>query len=159
MSVFVISRVRFVRFNHRRIARFVSTVLSSIGESSSELSLTFVGDRRMQHLNYQYRRKDCATDVLAFAARDVRIPRCEHLTQRFLGDVVIAAPTAMRQARQEHRSLDEEVAALIVHGVLHLCGYDHEQSASEARRMFRREHLILRQLGRIPRFTHVAVNR
>jgi len=64
---------------------------------------------------------------------------------------VISVPTAAKQAGQLGRSLDDELTALLVHGILHLCGYDHERSERDARHMRRRERLILRRLGRIPR--------
>jgi rRNA maturation RNase YbeY len=150
MPLFVRSQVRLVRFNLLRVERLVSAILFAVGESPSELSVTFVGDRRMRRLNCRYRRKDRTTDVLAFAARDARMPHTLHLAPESLGDVVIAAPTAARQARKGNRSFDEEVAALLVHGILHLCGYDHERSQTEARRMNRREKMILKQLGKIP---------
>ncbi len=66
-----------------------------------------------------------------------------------LGDVVISVPTAWRQAIEAGRSLDEELAWLLVHGILHLCGYDHERSEKEARRMHRRERMVLRSIGRL----------
>ena len=68
-----------------------------------------------------------------------------------LGDVVIAVPEAARQAKQGQRSLDEELMVLLIHGILHLCGYDHEGSEKEARRMHRRERMILRSLARLPK--------
>jgi rRNA maturation RNase YbeY len=73
-----------------------------------------------------------------------------------LGDVVISVPTAMRQAKEAQRSLDEEIVALLVHGVLHLCGYDHERSKEEALRMQRRERMVRRGLGKIPCFVRQA---
>jgi rRNA maturation RNase YbeY len=66
-----------------------------------------------------------------------------------LGDVVIAVPTAVRQAKQGRRSLNEELSVLLIHGILHLCGYDHERGEKEARRMHRRERMILRSLSRL----------
>jgi rRNA maturation RNase YbeY len=68
-----------------------------------------------------------------------------------IGDVVISVATAAKQARQLGRSLDEELTVLLVHGILHLCGYDHERSEREAKRMQRRERWVLRRLGRVPR--------
>jgi probable rRNA maturation factor len=149
MPVFVQSRVRFVRFNRPVIARLASAILSLVGESSSALGVTFVGDRRMRQLNRQYRKKDQTTDVLAFDMREG--PSGDSLS---LGDVVIAAPTAWCHARKENRSLDEEVAALLIHGILHLCGYDHEQDIRQARRMYRRERMNLKKLGQIPALAH-----
>ena len=120
--------------------------MTSVGESQSELSLELVGDRRMRRLNRMYRKKDRTTDVLAFPMRESHNP-CPML----LGDVVISVPTARRQAKESGRSLGDELAALLVHGVLHLCGYDHERSAGEAVRMRRRETAIVKKLNPVPR--------
>lgn len=145
MPVFVRSQVRIVRFNRPAVASLASAILYLVGESSSEVGVTFVGDRRMRRLNRQYRKKDQTTDVLAFTMREG--PSVHSIS---LGDVVIAVPTASCHARKENRSLDEEVAVLLIHGILHLCGYDHEQNIREARRMHRRERMILGRLGQIP---------
>jgi rRNA maturation RNase YbeY len=120
--------------------------LASVGESQAELSLELVGDRRMRRLNRTYRKKDRTTDVLAFPMRESHNP-CPML----LGDVVISVPTAIRQAKESGRSVGDELAALLVHGVLHLCGYDHERSAREAVRMRRRETAIVKMLNPMPR--------
>jgi len=125
--------------------RLAERVLAAVGEGRSELSLDLVGDGRMRRLNRQYRRKDRTTDVLAFAMRESASP-----VSALLGDVVISVPTAQRQAKEGGRSLSEELAWLLVHGVLHLCGYDHERSETDARRMKRREQAILRALHPIP---------
>ena len=71
------------------------------------------------------------------------------LTPDLLGDVVISVPTAWRQAIEAGRSLNEELTCLLVHGILHLCGSDHERSEKEARRMHRRERMILRSIARV----------
>jgi probable rRNA maturation factor len=107
-----------------------------------------VGNQRMRSLNHRYRRKNRTTDVLAFAARDAIVPHTPYLMPSMLGDVVIAVPEAARQAKEGQRSLDEELMVLLIHGILHLCGYDHEGSEKEARRMRRRERTILRSLAR-----------
>ena len=131
-------------FDQARLGRLARAILSDVGETSAELGILFVGDQRMRSFNRQYRGKDRRTDVLAFAMREAA-----HSSVHLLGDVVIAVPTAARQARQGQRSLDEELTVLLVHGVLHLCGYDHERNEKEARRMHRRERKILRMLARL----------
>lgn len=146
MPVHIESRVRRVTFDQARLARLARAILSSVGETSAELGIMFVGDQRMRSLNRQYRGKDRTTDVLAFAMREA--PR---FSAGLLGDVVIAVPTAARQAKEGQRSLDEELTVLLVHGILHLCGYDHERSEKEACRMHRRERMILRSLARLPK--------
>ena len=145
MPVHMQTQVRRVTFDQARLDRQAQAILSDIGEASAELGILFVGDQRMRRLNLQYRGKDRTTDVLAFAMREA-----PHCSSGLLGDVVIAVPTAVRQAKQGQRSLDEELVVLLVHGILHLCGYDHERSEKEARRMRRRERMILRSLARLP---------
>ncbi len=141
-------RVRLTksRIHHTRFMKLVTQVLSAVGESGSHVSIELVGDRRMRRLNHVYRHKDRTTDVLAFAMREADSP-CSTL----LGDVVISVPMAQRQALQGGRSLDEELTVLLVHGVLHLCGYDHERSDREAARMQRKERAILKSLRPLPR--------
>jgi probable rRNA maturation factor len=155
MPVQMQSQVRCVTFDQACLARLARAILSDVGEASAELGILFVGDQRMRGLNRRYRGKDSTTDVLAFAIRGV-----PHSSSHLLGDVVIAVPTAARQAKQGHRSLDEELTMLLVHGILHLCGYDHERSEKEARRMRRRERMILRSLSRLStrvnRMCHVS---
>jgi len=151
MPVHVQSHVRRVTFNQERLDRLAGTILSDVGAASEELGILFVGDRRMRSLNRRYRGKDRTTDVLAFAMRESTTPHPPAPMPVMLGDVVIAVPTATRRAKQEHRSLDEELTVLLVHGILHLCGYDHERNEKEARRMHRRERMILRSLARWPK--------
>ena len=145
MPVHMQSHVRRVTFDQARLEGLARAILSDVGETSAELGVLFVGDQRMRGFNRRYRGKDRTTDVLAFAMREA-----PNFSAHLLGDVVIAVPTAARQARQGQRSLDEELTILLVHGILHLCGYDHERSEKEARRMHRRERMILRAIMRRP---------
>lgn len=131
-------------------------VLAALGLDGHELSLSIVGDEEMRALNRAYRGVDRPTDVLAFplheqacrararrggasrrrpaAGRDRRPVGAELL----LGDVVLSIETAAAQARSLACGLAERLDELLIHGVLHLAGYDHEVSAAEARRMARR---------------------
>ena len=150
MPVHVQSRVRRVTFNQARLDQLARAILSKVGAASRELGILFVGDRRMRGLNRRYRGKDRTTDVLAFAMSESRLPHPLSFTPVMLGDLVIAVPTATRQAKQGRRSLDEELTVLLVHGILHLCGYDHERNKKEAARMHRRERAILQTIGPVP---------
>ena len=101
-------------------------------------------DPEIHTLNRQYRGKDRPTDVLSF-------PLADALQPSLLGDVVISVETAARQARRRGHSLREELRTLLIHGILHLLGYDHEISRSEAIRMRRKERevkIILANCGR-----------
>jgi len=151
MSVNMQSQVRCVTIDQAHMERLARAILSDLGETSAELGIMFVGDQRMRGLNRRYRGKDRTTDVLAFAMREAFTPHASRLTPDMLGDVVISVPTAWRQAKEAGRPLDEELTWLLVHGILHLCGYDHERSEKEARRMHRRERMILRSIARLPK--------
>lgn len=89
-------------------------------------------DQTIHELNRRYRHKDRPTDVLSFPLADEHCPA-------LLGDVVISIDTARRQARQRKRAFVDELRALLIHGILHLLGYDHEVSDSEAVCMRRKE--------------------
>lgn len=97
-----------------------------------------VSDREMRRLNRRWRRQDRTTDVLAF----VQPGPAENL----LGDVVLSLPAARRQAREAGHSLQQELTILLIHGVLHLQGYDHQGSGPEARRMRRQEAMLWKAL-------------
>lgn len=146
MPVLVRSQLRRVRIDQSRLTRLAQATLSLVGERTADLGVMLIGDRSMRRLNRQYRKKDRTTDVLAFSMREAPAS-----PSTFIGDVVISVPTAAKQANQLGRSLDEELIVLLVHGILHLCGYDHERSERDARHMQQRERWVLRRLGRIPR--------
>jgi probable rRNA maturation factor len=115
-------------------------VLREVNQSNSELSIAIMRDDEIAALNSEHRGKRSATDVLSFSLLEG-----EHSDHRgqLLGDVVIGIETAARQARAAHRGLEEEVARLLIHGILHLLGWNHEESAeaklmrAEERRLWR----------------------
>jgi probable rRNA maturation factor len=100
-----------------------------------------VTDPTIHALNHQYRGKDKPTDVLSF-------PLADEIQPFLLGDVVISLDTAARQAQRRHHSLPEELQTLLIHGILHLLGYDHEVSRSEAIRMHRKEREVRQVIRR-----------
>ncbi|TKB73483.1 MAG: rRNA maturation RNase YbeY [Nitrospira sp.] len=145
MPVRLACSLRRVLVRTGAMRRISDRILRYARVSGSELSLSLVGDRRMRRLNARYRRRDRPTDVLAFASREASQP-----VTLLLGDVVISVDTARRQARRAGIPMDRELVTLLIHGVLHLLGYDHERSAPEARRMQRKERAILRSLEPLP---------
>ena len=150
MPVLLQNRQRAVAVDRAWLGRTAEAVLSAARAGSAELSLMLVSDRRMRALNRRYRNKDRPTDVLAFPLLDrgqIYFPRRKiNLSPILLGDVVISMSTAKRQAAALGHSLREEVARLLVHGVLHLLGYDHERSARDAAAMARKEQTVLRAI-------------
>ena len=125
------------------VRRDATRLLQLLG-MDAELSVALVDDGEMRHLNATYRRVDRPTDVLAFALRE---GDGASLHPDVLGDVVISLDTAARQAAARGAAVADETRLLLVHGLLHLLGYDHERSPAEARRMFRRQRALLAQLA------------
>jgi len=127
----------------------VEQVLIAQGVGSDvELGLVITSQERVQQLNKSYRGKDEPTDVLAFymtsAAGEAFVAPPDGV--RHLGEVIISYPQAVIQAKEHQHSIKKELAILIIHGVLHLLGYDHEEPELE-RRMRGREADILSQIG------------
>ncbi|HJU19381.1 MAG TPA: rRNA maturation RNase YbeY [Stellaceae bacterium] len=111
-------------------------------EACVELALVLTGDAEQRSLNRRYRGRDAPTNVLSFPAGASALPGMPLL----LGDVVLAFETVAREAEEQHKPLSDHLRHLVVHGVLHLLGYDHEEK-TEARRMEALEIAILRRLG------------
>jgi probable rRNA maturation factor len=98
-----------------KLARAFPPPSSRVAPSGSEVSVLLCGDTRMRSLNRRYRRKDRSTDVLSFPGNG-----------RALGDIVISVPYASREARRRNATTSREIDRLLLHGYLHLLGYDHE---------------------------------
>jgi rRNA maturation RNase YbeY len=126
-----------------RLRRSAERLLAALRLPDAELSVLLVSDRAMRRLNRAWRGRDRPTDVLAFAQRE----GAGGAPPGLLGDVVISVDTARRQAAERGARLAEEAERLLVHGLLHLLGYDHERSAAEAARMRRRERALARRLA------------
>jgi probable rRNA maturation factor len=118
----------------RRLRAWASAVLPK----GSEVTVRYVAEAEGRRLNRAYRHKDYATNVLSFP---YEAPR-----GRVKGDLVICAPVVAREAREQGKAIEAHHAHLLLHGLLHLAGYDHEREA-DARRMERRERAILAKLG------------
>ena len=136
--------MRGARVDVSGLRRRARRALEALGESRSELSVALVDDAEIRQLNERWRDRPTATDVLSFSLLEG-----EHADHRggLLGDVVISVETAARQAAERHRGLDEVVARLLIHGVLHLVGFDHELD-DEAREMRLEERRLWRAATR-----------
>jgi probable rRNA maturation factor len=141
MPVEIVRRQGGKKYSSRKLKKIAAAVLDLVGQREAELSLALIGDGEMRKLNAKYRRKDYPTDVLSFPAES-HLP----LETRLLGDVIISVDKAGSQAEERRRTLDQEMATLLVHGIVHLLGYDHERSAKDARVMKRLENKIYRRL-------------
>ncbi len=142
MEVQLLNRQRKLRLDSAQWKLKTTKILSALGLNDAELSVIFVSDKRIRSYNRDYRFIDKATDVLSFAAREGEGPDCGDE----LGDVFISTETAMRQSVEYGVTLEEEITRLLIHGVLHLAGYDHMQP-EDARRMKALEKKLLKQVS------------
>ncbi len=128
--------------------RAVSAVLRhlDVGVAPLEISLVFTDDSEQRGLNRDYRHKDSATNVLSFPNMDDADMTAPEGSPRLLGDVVLARETIAREAGEQNKSLADHTTHLLVHGTLHLLGYDH-MKAAEAAEMEAVETEILAGLG------------
>ena len=100
-------------------------MLEAMDQADSATTIAFVSDSKIRQLNRQFRGVDKTTDVLSFPSDD----------EGTLGDIAISVETAVRQAKENGLTLNGEIAQLILHGLLHLCGYDHESDNGEMNRV------------------------
>lgn len=144
--------------------RVAETVLKVVGiKDKTEISLAVVGDGRMRKLNKMYRARNRVTDVLAFANKSV-IPYLAKAFPRLkkgqkiefieppdnvkrLGEVIICYPRAKKQAKRLGHSLEKELTVLLIHGILHLLGYEDEKGEKEAKEMKEMGEKILKKVN------------
>ena len=131
-----VNRQRKRKIDTKAWETFAARAAAAIGKADSSVTIAFVSDKAIRQLNLQFRGVDKATDVLSFPADDADGSN--------LGDVAISVDTAAMQAKENALTFDGEVAQLILHGLLHLSGYDHETDNGEMNRL---ELRLRRKLG------------
>jgi probable rRNA maturation factor len=137
----VVNRQRKVRVECERWEAFAAKAARVLPQEAAGVTIAFVSDRAMRELNRLWRHQRGTTDVLSFPAEQDRYEKAEG---RRLGDVVISVEQASRQAKENGLTLDGEIAQLILHGLIHLCGYDHATDSGE---MDRLELRLRKKLG------------
>jgi probable rRNA maturation factor len=148
MSVRMQNRQRSLSIDTRTLKQRLQQAMAYLGCADQELSVVLAGDRFLRILNRTYRHQDRATNVLAFP----QLPVTDNAPiTPLLGDVIVSLPTAAREAHAGQQSLEDRVLYLLLHGLLHLLGYDHERSATDRRRMEALEHSLLAHLASSPR--------
>ncbi len=160
----ILNRQRTVRVAQRPLQLFLRRLQEHLGLNATEVSICLVSDAEIARMNEAFRKKKGPTDVLSFPAVARRKPMKPRRSRRsdqngkrsgvldrpgnpdieYLGDVAISPATARRNAKQFGRTLPIELQILILHGVLHLLGYDHETDRGQMRRF---EERLRRRLG------------
>lgn len=143
MKIAIGNRHKKIKIETRKVRETAAKILSAMDCASAELSILFMDDEGIRGLNRDYRKKDMHTDVLSFPMREGEFG---DMNPDLLGDVVISLDTAKRQAIGRGETLHQEVNLLLIHGILHLLGFDHERSASDERLMKSKEKEILNLL-------------
>ncbi len=144
-KVSVLNRQDRVPVDRRKIGAAARRILKTLGYEGYELTVVLVDDREITRLNRQYFRRNRPTNVISFPLMDdspVSLP------SRLLGDVVISAETARRDAGEVGKKAEDEILFLMIHGILHLAGYDHEGSVAERRKMEAKEKELFEGLNR-----------
>lgn len=136
MRTEVINRQRLVRIDAAQIGDLVRAALEQVAAMNAFVTVAFVRDRAIRDLNLRFRHADRATDVLSFPGTEENdLDDTNFIDSRFLGDIVISTDTAKRQAADAGLSIERELSELVIHGILHLCGYDHETDNGEMNRL------------------------
>jgi probable rRNA maturation factor len=137
----VVNRQRRRKINAKQWRESGERALRAIGSAKRDATVVFVSDRSIRELNRRYRGKNLATDVLSFPteAEPFEVENGSHL-----GDVVISVERAAAQAKANGSSFSSEIEQLILHGLLHLCGYDHETDHGQMNRL---ELRLRRKMG------------
>ena len=152
MEIYIKNLQKSTRLHTQRIRRDLVKALRLLGLSQAELSVVFVNSERMKRLNTRYRGVDRSTDVLSFPLSDGRqsmISKNPNTAPFPLGDIVICVPKTLLQAKEYGIPFYEETQRLLVHGLLHLAGYDHEVSEYQKRKMEKKERELLDALKKM----------
>ncbi len=150
MAIYLTSNVPHTPLRLDALEKTVGMLLDAIDESEASVSVSFVGDEESRQLNREHRGKDRPTDVLSFPLYEPEELRAEPDSdaERLLGDIVISIDTAQRQAQEYDATLEAEIERLLIHGLLHLMGHDHEEP-EERERMEAEERRLAAAIGMV----------
>ena len=129
-------------FDYSYLNKIIDKTLEMENVLSSNFAIVFIDDEKMHELNKNYRGIDRTTDVLSFAFEDNN-KICYNIRQ--LGEIFVSIPKMRLQAKEYGHSEKRELAFLIVHGILHLLGYDHTLGLKEEKEMFEKQELVLNE--------------
>ena len=141
MEILTDNRQSKYKISQKKIKQTVQVILDALDFPEGEISILFVDDPQIEELNRKYLNRQGPTNVIAFAMRDGEF---SHLTPHLLGDVVISTDTIAREAQNSGITFERRINELLVHGILHLFGFDHEKSVQDARRMEKKSRELLK---------------
>ena len=141
MQVLIDNRQNKYKISLKKIRQKARTILNALDCPDSELSILIVDDPQIEVLNKKYLNRNGPTNVIAFPMRTGQFSK---INPQLLGDVVISVETAAKEGKSAGNSMEERLTHLLVHGILHLLGYDHEKTDQEAHKMEKKSNEILK---------------
>lgn len=140
MTYNIYQNVRSIKVSKKYVKSIIEMTLKSVNKTKSELSVHFVGKKKIKTINNEYRHINKATDVIAFAMQEGRL-----LDKKDLGDIFISPEVVEGQAKKQSITYKEEFGRVLIHGILHLNGYDHV-TKSEEKEMFGLQERLLKKI-------------
>jgi len=144
MEVLISNRQDKHKIPQKRIKQTARAILDALDCPDGELSILLVDDQQIEKINTEYLNREGPTNVIAFPMREGEF---SELTPDLLGDVVISVETAGKEAETAGISMQKRFDQLLIHGILHLMGYDHEKTRKEATRMEKKSSELMKMLG------------
>jgi pyridoxine 5-phosphate synthase len=146
--------------NSKRLKQLSNWLLDQCGVKDHTVSLLLIDDQEITRLNAHYRNNNKPTNVLSFPFAEGADESLATLPVKELGDIIISLDTALRESIEYKQTLHQRMSWLVIHGMLHLLGYDHERSESDERAMFDKENELLSRLNKYRRtgMTKLAIN-
>ncbi|HER23592.1 MAG TPA: rRNA maturation RNase YbeY [Candidatus Atribacteria bacterium] len=128
MEVLIKNQQKILKIDQRKIKKLIKIALQHLQvDEKTEISILFTDDQFIRLLNHKYRGIDRSTDVLSFSLREGSINTPELGSEKLIGDIVISVETAQRQANNLNHNIEKELMVLLIHGLLHLTGYAHQE--------------------------------
>jgi probable rRNA maturation factor len=145
MKIQIENRQTGIKIDRRKIRGTVSKIFKILNCEEKEISISFTDDENIKKLNQQYLGRDKATNVLSFSLQEGEYG---NINPQILGDVVISVETAQKDAAQGKLTFEQEIDFLVIHGILHLLGYNHENTtAEETQKMMRKEKELFNKIN------------
>ena len=143
MEALIDNRQNNLKIPLKKIQQTARAILGALDFPDGELSILLVDDQQIETLNIEYLNRKGPTNVIAFSMREGQF---NDITPNLLGDVVISVETAKKEAHAANISMQNRFNQLLIHGILHLVGYDHEKTQKEAKRMEKKSNELLSML-------------
>ncbi|MFZ2190227.1 MAG: rRNA maturation RNase YbeY [Candidatus Magasanikiibacteriota bacterium] len=138
LDIVINQSVKKIDFDRSKLVLIVKNILKKVKKERYSLSINFVGERKIKKINHEYRGHNQVTDVISFALQEGET----QIINYDLGDLFVCVPQIKIQAKSNNVSYKEELIRMLAHGILHLCGYDH-QKLSDEKNMFKLQEKIV----------------